>query len=195
VPEADQDAPRASDRVVEAWQRGRDEALELAWHEFGTLVFTYCVRTLRGDRDLAADCTQETFIGAWRSRDRFDPDRGSLAAWLVGIARFKVLDALRASQRTPVPVDDDRATGGIGADDRELDRVGDQLLLAHALDGLSPRARRVVELAFWSDLTHAQIADQLDLPLGTVKSDLRRSLQWLRGHLGDDRVGGGDDRV
>jgi RNA polymerase sigma-70 factor (ECF subfamily) len=194
VPGADHEAHLASDRVVvEAWTRGDASALELAWSEFGTLVFTYCVRTLRGDRDLAADCTQETFLGAWRSRDRFDPERGSLAAWLVGIARFKVLDALRASQRVPIPVDGEHGRGDVAADDRELDRLGDHLLLAHALEGLSPRARRVVDLAFWSDLTQTQIAEQLDLPLGTVKSDLRRSLQWLRSHLGDDALGGGED--
>ncbi len=63
------------------------------------------------------------------------------------------------------------------------DALADRLLVAHALDALSPRARQVVELAFYSDLTQTEIAARLDLPLGTVKSDMRRALQRLRTHL------------
>ena len=63
------------------------------------------------------------------------------------------------------------------------DQLADQLLIAHALEALSPRARRVVELAFYSDLTQTEIAETTGLPLGTVKSDLRRGLQRLRSHL------------
>ena len=70
------------------------------WDRYGTLVHTFCVRSL-GDRDLAADCVQETFVSAWRSRDRFDPARGSLPGWLLGIARHRVHDAYRSLARTP----------------------------------------------------------------------------------------------
>jgi len=61
--------------------------------------------------------------------------------------------------------------------------VADRLLVAHALDQLPERARRVVELAFYSELSQSEIAERLDLPLGTVKSDMRRALLRLRGHL------------
>jgi RNA polymerase sigma-70 factor (ECF subfamily) len=194
VAEADDEQSRAAADLAaaDAWSVGGEAALEHAWRQFGTLVFTYCVRAL-GDRELAADCTQETFLGAWRSRDTYDPARGSLAAWLLGIARFKVLDARRASSRMAMPVADDQLAVGRAGDDVELDRLGDQLLLAHALDGLAPRPRQVLELAFYSDLTQTQIAEKLALPLGTVKSDLRRSLRWLREHLGDQ--GGGEIRA
>lgn len=120
---------------------------------------------------------------AWRSRERFDPAKGSLAGWLMGIARFRVVDAHRRRASNPTP--DSEAIDGreSPAADAPTDRLADRLLVEHALGTLSPRARQVVELAFWSDLTQTEIAERLDLPLGTVKSDIRRALQRLRPHL------------
>jgi RNA polymerase sigma factor (sigma-70 family) len=177
----------ADDAVAARWVAGDDAALRLAYEQFGTLIFTFCSRALV-DRGAAADCTQETFLSAWRARDGYDPERGSLAGWLMGIARFKVLDAYRAAPRVPVPREEaagDEATAGDPYDEQ----LADRLLIAHALEALSPRARSVVELAFYSDLTQTEISETTGLPLGTVKSDLRRGLQRLRSHL----EGGGEN--
>ncbi len=184
VAAADEEGARAAADVAveQAWAAGDESALRMAWDQFGTLVFTYCSRAL-GDRHAAADCTQETFVSAWRSRARFDPARGSLAGWLLAIARHRTLDAFRTGARVPAP--------GLAPAEAERpdprpapdDRLADRLLVAHALESLGPRARRVVELAFWSDLTQTDIAATLGLPLGTVKSDMRRALQRLRPHL------------
>ena len=184
VAAADDEGGRAAaDAAVErAWAVGDESALRQAWDRFGTLVFTYCTRAL-GDRESAADCAQETFVSAWRSRERFDPARGTLAAWLLAIARYRTLDAFRTGARVPTPGladgEVERPDPGPGPDDR----LADRLLVAHALESLSPRARQVVELAFWSDLTQADIAAKLGLPLGTVKSDMRRALVRLRTRL------------
>jgi RNA polymerase sigma-70 factor (ECF subfamily) len=186
----DDDAPAAADDLVAAtWIAGDESAVRLAWERYGSLVFTYCSRSL-ADRGAAADAVQETFVSAWRSRDRFDPHRGTLPAWLLGIARYRVLDAYRSTARTP-------ATGLVDglADQPDPDRptpdlLADRLLVARALETLGPRARQVVSLAFYSDLTQAEIAAKLGLPLGTVKSDMRRALQRLRTHLeGGDHDG------
>ncbi len=106
----------------------------------------------------------------------------------MGIARFKVLDAYRAAPRVPAPRDD-LAGDDVTEADAYDDQLADRLLIAHALEALSPRARRVVELAFYSDLTQTEIAETTGLPLGTVKSDLRRGLHRLRSHL----EGGGEN--
>jgi RNA polymerase sigma-70 factor (ECF subfamily) len=188
----DDETRDAADRAVEvAWCRGDEAALQLAWEQFGTLIFTYCSRSIR-DRELAADCTQETFLSAWRSRTTFDPQRGTLAGWLIGIARFKVLDAHRAAPKVPIPVSDEHLGAEPAVDDPGPDVLSDRMLVAHALETLSPRARSVVELAFYSDLTQTQIAERLALPLGTVKSDMRRALQRLRAHLETSMAGGGE---
>lgn len=173
----------ADDAVAARWAAGDPRALELAYEQFGSLVFTFCVRAL-GDRDAAADCTQETFVSAWRSRDRFDPARGALAAWLMGVARYRVLDAHRARARTPAPVLDAGAEHAeVAAVEAHDEQLAQRLLVAHALETLDGRARQVVELAYYSDLTHTEIAARTGLPLGTVKSDVRRGLQRLRAHL------------
>lgn len=173
--------------LVEAtWLAGDESALRVAWDQYGKLVHTYCVRSLR-DRDAASDCTQEIFVSAWRSRDRFDPAKGSLASWLMGIARYRVMDAYRANSRTPTPASDVEPATAATAD--ETVAVADRLLVAHALEQLPERARQVVELAFYSDLSQSEIAERLGLPLGTVKSDMRRALQRLRGQM----EGGGSD--
>ena len=92
----------ADDASPPAGSPATKSALRLAYEQFGTLIFTFCSRALV-DRGAAADCTQETFLSAWRSRDGYDPARGSLAGWLMGIARFKVLDAYRAAPRSRRP--------------------------------------------------------------------------------------------
>jgi RNA polymerase sigma factor (sigma-70 family) len=184
---ADPGDRRGDEDIERAWTAGDTDALARAYDRFGSVVFTYCVRSL-SDREAAADCTQETFVGAWRSRDRFDPFSGPLVAWLLGIARYRVLDVRRAAPRIPRPVE--VTTDDLRVVDRsDSDAVVDRLLLADAIATLSPRARSVIELAFWSDLSQTEIAARLDLPLGTVKSDMRRALQRLRAGTG----GGVDD--
>jgi RNA polymerase sigma factor (sigma-70 family) len=167
-----------------AWLAAEPDAVRLAWEACGSLVHSYCARALR-DRDRAADCTQETFVSAWRARDRFDPARGSLAAWLLGIARYRVLDVHRGAHRVPTPVEEVPASKVPGAPSGSdaSDLLADRLLVAHALESLPPAARQVVELAFYGDLTQAEIADRTGLPIGTVKSHMRRALLRLRADL------------
>ena len=172
----------AEEVATSAWLAGDPDAVRLAWDAFGSLVHTYCARALR-DRERAADCTQETFVGAWRSRQRFDPARGSLAGWLLGIARYRVLDVHRGAHRVPTPVDEVPATDGQRGVPDAPDLLADRLLVAHALESLPPAARQVVELAFYGDLTQVEIAERTGLPIGTVKSHMRRALLRLRADL------------
>jgi RNA polymerase sigma-70 factor (ECF subfamily) len=165
--------------LARAWVDGREGAVRAAWERYSTLVHTFCVRALF-DRDAAADCVQETFVSAWRSRDRFDPSRGTLAGWLVGIARHRVHDAYRAHARTPEPrpIELDDTSPTPGADDGT--ELVERLLLADALGSLGERPRRVLELAFYGGHSQTEVAERMNLPLGTVKSDMRRSLARLR---------------
>lgn len=168
--------------VAEAFRRGDDAALRAAYDRWGALVYSFCRRTLV-DPLAAEDAAQETFVAAWRSRERFDPERGSLPGWLMGIARYKALDNQRRLARAPRPVGDQQVASADDAVPGELDRLSDRLLLADALERLPERARVMIELAFFEDLTHAQIAERCGVPLGTVKSDIRRGLERLRRHL------------
>lgn len=181
-PNGDSATADVASRAERLWIADDAGALEAAYAEHGALIHTFCRRSIV-DAGAAAECTQDVFVSAWRSRERFDASKGSLAAWLMGIARFRVLDAYRAAGRRPSPgmPDDETIRSDPGA--AATDELVERLLMEHALDSLSHRARSVVELAFYSDLTHAQISERLGVPLGTVKSDIRRALLTLRHHL------------
>jgi RNA polymerase sigma-70 factor (ECF subfamily) len=169
--------------VGHAFAAGLEWALREAFQRWAPLVHTLAVRKLGDPRD-AEDVTQQVFVKAWQGREKFDPDRGNLAAWLVGIARHAAADAIdrrirdaRLAQRAAVlrdPGDEHRS---------EADAVTDAVVITAGMAELSPPQRNVVELAFYEGLTHHQIADRLGMPLGTVKSHLRRALLKLREHL------------
>lgn len=186
---------RTVDDAVAAWSehdvgvafaRGLEPALEEAYRRWGSLVFTLACRASGNDAD-AADITQAVFISAWRSHARFDADRGALPAWLVTITRRRIADHWQArsrdGRRSAADPDLAAALDDPPPTSNSLDTVLDRVVLAHALEELGQPARRIVELAFFADLTHVQIARDLDLPLGTVKSHIRRSLERLRARL------------
>ena len=139
---------------------------------------------------LADEVVEDTYFQLWRLAPRFDPERGSALGWLLGMARSRAIDALRREARHIGDSLDDEATAAI-ADDRLpaaevlLDAARDQAQLHQALMQLNPQPRQLVALAFLKGLSHEEIASQTTLPLGTVKSQIRRALLTLRGLLVD----------
>ncbi|MEQ8842516.1 MAG: sigma-70 family RNA polymerase sigma factor [Acidimicrobiales bacterium] len=170
---------RVVDEIDAAFREGGDDVLRRAYDAHGKLIYSFCARTLGPER--ANDVTQEVFISAWRARDRFDPAKGNLAAWLTGIAKNRIIDAIRSEKRHS----DRRAPESVDtvATESEAETTADKLLVADALRTLPERARTVLTLHYFDDLTHPQIAERTALPLGTVKSDIRRSLAHIRQHV------------
>ena len=168
--------------IEDAFRSGSEHGLAAAYEAHGSLVHTLCARA---HPKSAADITQEVFLAAWKARDRFDPSRGPLAAWLVGITKNKIVDAYRKDGRqVPEAHDADGSRVERVPEDRApIDHLADKLLVTEALTTLPDRARQIVQLAFYEDLTHEQIAEQTNVPLGTVKSDIRRGLARLRRYL------------
>jgi RNA polymerase sigma factor (sigma-70 family) len=180
--EGDDQERAAADAELElAFRAGKDGALEAAYRRFGGTVHTF-VRRAAG-AELADELTQDVFVAAWSSATRFDPERGALGGWLIGIARHKVVDALRRRERAAARIERAGALADPPPTTTAIDRMAERLALGESLRLLRPEAREVVELAFWSDLTHEQIADRTGRPLGTVKAQIRRSLATMRRHL------------
>lgn len=172
------DATSLARRFVE----GDERALAEIYGEWSSLVYSLALRSLGHATD-AEDVTQKVFVAAWRGRDGFDPDRASISAWLVGITRNTVADAHRArSRERHVAAQAAAVAPDEAAPNAELD-LADRLLVADEIAQLDPIPRTVVHLAFYDDLTHTQIAERLDMPVGTVKSHIRRSLSRLRSRL------------
>jgi RNA polymerase sigma factor (sigma-70 family) len=173
---------RISDEEIALAQRfrgGDETVLREVYDRYGGLVHRVGLSCLASHHD-AEDVTQATFVAAWRGRESFDPGRGTLAGWLLGIARRQVVDRLRVIHRDHGIAAAVRQTEPGYSDVPVPDRVVDRLVLLDELRQLTAEQRRVVELAFFDDLTHVQIAGVTGLPLGTVKSHLRRGLARLR---------------
>jgi RNA polymerase sigma-70 factor (ECF subfamily) len=165
---------------------GEEGALALAYQRYAGQIHGMAVRAFGPGPD-AEDVTQQVFVSAWTGRGGYRPESGPLPAWLVGITRHKIADtwARRDRQRRETEAATAQAQalpGGpvtAGVDTAVADRV----LLLDELDLLGQPQRGIIELAFFEDLTHAQIAVRTGLPLGTVKSHIRRTLERLRSRL------------
>ncbi len=161
---------------------GDETALEEIFDRWSALVHTYALRALHDAHD-AEDVTQQVFVAAWRSRHTLTPGPSAFPAWLIGIARHKIADARAARVR-----DADRArvlgTADIDVAVESADReVADRLVVRQAVEELPDPRRTIVFLAFWEGLSHAEIAESVGLPLGTVKSHVRRGLVTLHQQL------------
>lgn len=165
---------------------GDEQALAWAYERWAGQVHGMAVRAFGPGPD-AEDVTQQVFVAAWTGRARFRPDDSPLPAWLVGICRHKIADAWarrdRQRREAEAALTEAQARPGgpvtAGVDTAATDRV----LLLDELDHLGQPQRGIIELAFYEDLTHAQIAERTGLPLGTVKSHIRRTLERLRTRL------------
>ncbi len=163
--------------LAHAFAAGSDGALEEIYRDVSPLVFTLAIRAL-GNSTEAEDVTQQTFVSAWRSRHTFDPDRGVLRGWVVGIARRAIADALEGRTR------DRRRLEAVRDEPPQAERDHiDDVLLAYEIDALGDPRRTILSLAFYDGRTHEEIAAALEMPLGTVKSHIRRSLTTLRTRL------------
>jgi RNA polymerase sigma factor (sigma-70 family) len=158
---------------------GDERALEELYRRYSPLVYTVALRSL-GDVTEAEDVLQQVFIAAWKGRDRYEPDRAKLPTWLMGIARNKVdAHAARGRQRR---IQSEVASNTVTTDSLPVD-VAQQLAIADEISRLDAVPQQVLRLAFFEDLTHTQIAERLQMPPGTVKSHIRRSLIKLRNRM------------
>lgn len=175
---------RSDEELGQGFADGDESCLNEAYRRWGALIFTVATKRL-GDTEEAKDVTQQVFVGAWRGRKSYDPQRGSLKTWLMGITHKKVADALIRRSRHQRDIEAVTVAGAaeVTRQDAPTDSVVDFVVLADELDRLPQHQRTVLEMAFYEDLTQAQIAQRTGLPLGTVKSNTRRGLMRMKKRL------------
>lgn len=172
--------PQDAEALSRAFTAGDPESLRGVYERFSPLVFTLALRAVQNRQD-AEDITQQVFVAAWRSRASFDSERAALGPWIVGITRNKIHDLydLRTrTRRSESAVAEATYVEPLAADTE--DSVLDRVLMLDAFERLGSPQKEILELAFYEDLTHASIAERMNLPLGTVKSHINRSLRKLR---------------
>ena len=145
---------------------------------YGGMILRIGQLSLNNRHD-AEDLVQQVLVRAWRGRSGFDPARGTLAGWLLGITRRQIADRWkeRGRQLRDVTAASLDATTAAGS---EPDNVVDRVVVADGINRLPEVQRTLLRLAFYQGLTHPEIASSTGLPLGTVKSHIRRGLTRLR---------------
>lgn len=176
-------------RIVRQDQAG-EAALAALYSSCSARVFYLALRFTR-DAATAEEVTEDVFWQVWRQAPRFDAARGQAMAWLLTIARSRALDAVRARSRDKLEHWGDDALEQVQNDTHSdpcdlLHAVQASSRLHAALEMLEPLPRQLVSLAFFRGLTQDEIAQCSKLPLGTVKSHIRRSLTALRNALGSE---------
>ncbi len=179
----------ADEELMQLVQAGDPRAFELVYERHGGPAFSLAYRMV-GNRGIAEDITQEAFLAIWRSRARYQRERGSVRTWVLGIVHHRTIDALRRNL-----VHERRRASAEGIEEREeaeerteveVVRRDEAATVRSALDALPGEQCRVIELAYFGGFTHTQIASMLEMPVGTVKGRMRLGLDKLRRTLGGE---------
>ncbi len=179
-------APLSDEDLLGRVANRRDgDAFDELYRRYSRAVYSLVARTVR-DAALGEDVVQETFAAVWRAARSYRSDRGSATAWLFTIARNCAVDAIRARKPT---VGDPPDMADSGPTPEEQTVADMEAFRVHAaVDSLPDRERDVIELAYFEGLSQSQVAQRLELPLGTVKTRTRAGLAHLAERLQHERV-------
>ena len=175
---------RVSDgELLERVAGGDAGAFEVLYRRYARAVFGLALRRL-GDRSRAEEAVQETFAAIWRSAASYDSERGPGAPWLYAVARHAIVDRSRARSEPPAEVPEHAASEPGPQERAEASFVSWRV--HRALEELPERERTVLELAYWGGLSQSEVAEFLNMPLGTVKTRTRTALTRLADLLEGD---------
>ena len=168
---------------IEAWQQGDVLAFEMLFRQYEKLVFRTAF-LITGNKDEAEDILQEVFISVWKSRHTYNPEKARLSTWLH---RITVNRCTREKRRKQSPALSLEETGVDLPDMRNNSHPEDILInkmeyerLLKAMEALDVKHRSVLVLRYFNDMSYQEIADVLEVPLGTVKSRINHALSYLK---------------
>lgn len=168
----------SEEELIAALQRNERSAFEYLYDHYSGAVYHVICKVVR-EGDLAQDIMQEAFLKIWRNISAYNPEKGRLFTWMINIARNGAIDALRSEGRKP-GMDD--IQDKINQADRSLN-VEHPIVsmdMRSLVEKLKPERRVLVDLIYFQGYTHEEVSEQLNIPLGTVKSRIRTALQDLK---------------
>ena len=170
--------------ILQRIAAGDQPAVQECLKSYGGLVWSLARRMLRNQED-AEDAVQEIFLDVWKNAARFDPSQASETTFVAMIARRRLIDKIRHTQRR-ISADsiDDVLAEPSNRDDKVMQTNVEAREAAKALDQLRPEQRQVLQLSIVHGLSHQEIADSIGMPLGTVKTHARRGIIQVREILG-----------
>lgn len=170
--------------LLERIANGDRRAVALCIERYSGLVWSLARRFIANEAD-AEEAVQDVFMTLWSDAGQFDPGKASEPTWISLVARRRLIDRARRQRRTPdsEPLAD--AEHLLSRDGRAaIEASAESERVMKIIDAMNPEQKRVIRMSTWLGMTHAAIAEQTQLPLGTVKSHLRRGLIQIREQLG-----------
>jgi RNA polymerase sigma-70 factor (ECF subfamily) len=182
---------KGRDEILMEFLKNRDEvSLEMLYERYSRLVYSTVFRIVGSVSD-AEEVTQEVFLRVWKNAGKFDPSKGSALAWLMAITRRLAIDRTRSkhfkSQKSEVNlaavnVEESQRGKHEGAEIVMI-KTEEARIMLDALNNLPEQHRRMIDLAYYEGLSHSKIASRLNMPLGTVKTMIRKAVIDLRSML------------
>lgn len=163
------------EKIISLLQERKPYSMDLLYDNYSNALFGVISRIV-GEESEAEDVMQEAFMKIWRYGERYDASKGRLFTWILNIARNTAIDHLRAKKRKPKIQVDDFSVFNITTDDKGAGDSGLQKLVKN----LDPKYLAIIDLVYFKGFTQSEIAKELDLPIGTVKSRLRIAIRELR---------------
>lgn len=168
-------------RWLSATAQGDRQAFSELYQATAGKLYAISLQMLRR-RDLAEDAVQEAFVRIWHNAGEYHQEKGAVISWMISIVRYRALDMLRAAKSRREDINNDSVPEPEDTHSPELDLYSsrDQVLIDKCMDILEAQQRQAIHLAYFRGLTHAELCEHLNSPLGSVKSWIRRGLERLK---------------
>lgn len=181
--------------LIDQASRGDARALEVLYDRYSRVVFSFALRIVN-DSLIAEELLQEVFFRAWQQGGSFRASKGTFLTWLLSITHNMAIDEVRKRKRRPQRSDSDDPDLVLASVPDSGPSVEEEVWLralreriGRALDTLPAAQREAIELAYFKGMTHREIAETLNEPLGTIKTRMRLGMQKLRDQLDSSEVG------
>ncbi|MDA0239300.1 MAG: sigma-70 family RNA polymerase sigma factor [Proteobacteria bacterium] len=184
LPKSESTAARGVELIAAIAKRGDKACFAELFGHYAPRVKSYLMRK-GASPDIAEELAQEAMLTVWRKAGQFDPSKAAVSTWIFTVARNLSIDRFRKERRPEMDPDDPTLEPDTISADQSVENSQRQVIIQEALTTLPEEQSLIVRMAFFADKSHSEIAEELDIPLGTVKSRIRLALGRMRQQVGD----------